>query len=160
MPNPMKAHRSIALSCLAMAWLAGPAHAGDVAAAKQHVDKSYPMNCELITLQVRARGLDPESPAYRALSDEFHRKASEAEQRQVAESKRFHEVAAVLTPQEMAEVTRYSFDRTESCIKDACGGSPCPPPAIPKDAKDSAARGPTMVAPHSQKPKIESATSP
>jgi hypothetical protein len=124
-----------------------PASAGDLAGAKRYVDQSNPVNCELIALQVRGRSLDPESAEYRALSDEFYRKARLAEQRLAAETKRYQEVEAGLTAEERAEVSRYSMAQAEACV------------AKTREAKDfkvgPAPGGPTKVVPDSHK--VESA---
>lgn len=126
-----------ALSC------ALPAAAGDLAAAKRYVDQSSPANCELIALQVRGRSLDPESPEYRALSDEFYRKVKRAEQVLAAETKRYQEVEAGLTAEERAEVGRYSMALAEACVKKT------------REAKDfkagPAPGGPTAVVTESDK---------
>jgi hypothetical protein len=118
-----------------------PAGAGDLAAAKRYVDQSSPLNCELIALQIRGRSLEPESPEYRALSDEFYRKVRRAEQELAAETKRYQEVDAELTGEERAEVGRYSMALAEACVKktrEAKDFKVGPPPG-----------GPTTVVPES-----------
>jgi hypothetical protein len=153
----MKAHRPIVLPCLVLALLQGPTHAGDVVAAKQFIDIVQPLYCELISLQVRGRGLEPGSPAHRALASEFYKKARETEQKLEAETRRCQAVVQALTPQEKAEVARYGADRDEICVKTACGGSPCAT-WTPKGDDAAAPRGPTKVEPHSPPgPRIQSA---
>lgn len=144
----MRAHRPIALPCLVLALLQGPAHAGDVVAAKQFIDKVQPLYCELISLQVRGRALEPGSPAHRALAGEFYKKARETEQKLEAETRRYRAVVQALTPQEKAEVSRYAADRDEICVKTACGGSPCAT-WFPKGDDAAAPRDPTKVETHS-----------
>lgn len=148
----MSVRRSVLFSFLATALFAGPVCAGDVTGAKQIVDKTHPLRCELISLQLRARGLDPATPEYRALSNEFYRKANEIEQKFAAEMLRYEEIVKGLTPPEMSEVARHAADRDEICVRTACGGSPCPM-QIPGGAAPAAPKSPTTVEP--QSPKIE-----
>jgi hypothetical protein len=140
----MKTSRPLVFAALATALgCALPAGAGDLAAAKRYVDLSNPAGCELIALQLRGRSLDPESAEYRAISDEFYRKVRRVEQELAAETQRYQEVLAGLTPEERAEVSRYSMALAEGCVKKA------------REAKDfkvgPAPGGPKTVVPESRR---------
>jgi len=114
----MRAIEILTGAVLALA-LAVPAAAAPLDDAKQILDATAPMHCELLKMQFQARGTPQDSPAYAELAQRYAARSAAIERALAADMQRFEQARAMLDARGRDELSAHGTALLQACASEA-----------------------------------------
>ena len=112
-------NRRIGILVLAALFMPAVSLGANMDEARQFVERTATLRCELIDLQYQLQGTPTESPAHNEVAAKLYKRAAEVQRELGPGMQRFESTQSELTGEQLQLLARHAMAITEACAKQA-----------------------------------------